>query len=56
VRPDSRTDAAYNPTRVLTEIAMCCLAAGAKVQAALVDTAFGVVGYVRDIRGEGPGR
>jgi hypothetical protein len=44
------------PTRLLTEIAMCCLAAGAKVQAALIDTAFEVVGYVRDIRGDGSGR
>jgi hypothetical protein len=54
--PESRTDEVYNPTRVLTDIAMLCLAAGARMQAVLVDTAFGVVSYMRDIRGEESGR
>jgi hypothetical protein len=47
---------AIEPDRVLTDIAMCVLAVGAKVQAALVDTAFGLVGYLRAIRAQEQGR
>ena len=47
---------ALEPTRVLTEIALACLAAGAKVQGAVVDAAFAVIGSIRAIRAEGPGR
>jgi hypothetical protein len=41
---------------MLTDVAMYFLAIGAKVQAVLVDSVFGVVGYLREIRPRVPGR